>query len=735
MHCASCASLIERTLNENKDIVKINVNYSTEKAIIETKNPEFDFNALNKKIEKYGYKLYKERESSKTNAQSKYKIFSLLFISLFVFGAMMWEIGEKLELSFVPPFPISMELHGWILFALALLVMILGGKQFLLSIGNFFKYRVATMDTLVGIGTTTAFFYSTFILFLPEIATRWGLPMDKYFDVTIVVICFVIFGKYLESKSKEKTGFAIQKLIALQSTTAIVEREEKEIEIPVEQLKVNDIVIVKPGAKIPVDGIITEGFSSINESAITGEPIAVDKTVGDKVIGSTINKQGFIKFRATKVGDETVLANIIKMVEDAQNSKAPIQKLVDKIASVFVPVVLIIALVSFLTWLIIGSFFIPIDEAFKYAILNFIAVLVIACPCALGLATPTAIVVGVGKGAENGILIKNAESFEKLQKIDTIVFDKTGTITNGKPVLTDIIVIHDPDIMDKNQILQIAASIETKSEHPLAMAFLDKAKNLEKYNVEDFKYIEGKGIEARINKSSFILGNKKIIEEYNIDYPSNILENLTKEGKTPVFLARNKKVIAIFGIADTLKDNASKTIKKLQDRGFAIYLLSGDNKNTVEYIANKAGIDNSISEVLPSDKANIIKKLQGEGRVIAMVGDGINDAPALVQSDVGIAMSNGTDIAIDSASFVLLGGDIGKIFKLIFLSKLTMTTIKQNLFWAFIYNIIGIPLAAGVFYPIWGIMLNPVFAGLAMAFSSLSVVTNSLTLKFKNLNN
>ena len=501
-----------------------------------------------------------------------------------------------------------------------------------------------------------------------------------------------------------------------------------EKEIPISDVKIGDIIIVKPGMKIPVDGQITEGRSSIDESMITGESIPVDKRVEDLVVGATINKQGSFKFKATKVGSDTVLAQIIKMVEEAQGSKAPIQAMADKISSIFVPIVLIIAFLTLIIWLIVGSQLIGFSPALSFGLISFVGILVIACPCALGLATPTAIIVGVGKGAQYGILIKNAESLEKLAKVDTIVFDKTGTITKGEPEVTDIVVLDEN--LNHNDILQIAASLENHSEHPLAQAIVKKAKakNINLLEVKNFNSLEGVGVTGEINS--------KIIEIHKPDINDGKVPgiiSLQTQGKTVVIIKLNKKAVGLIALADTLKNEAVEAIKAIHKQGLKTIMLTGDNKLAARYIANLAGIDEVIAEVLPHEKANKIKELQAKGEIVAMAGDGINDAPALVQADVGIAMATGTDVAIESAGITLLSGDIRKIAQAVVLAKSTIMTVKQNLFWAFIYNIIGIPVAAGILYPVWGIMLNPIFAGLAMAGSSVSVVSNSLRLKTKRL--
>jgi P-type Cu+ transporter len=555
---------------------------------------------------------------------------------------------------------------------------------------------------------------------------------QNYYDVTIVVIGFITLGKFLEARSKLKTGEAIEKLLGLQAKNALILRDGKEIELPIDQVMVGDIMLVKPGTKIPLDGIILEGKSSIDESMITGEPIPVDKGPEDTAIGSTINKQGSLQIKVTKVGSDTMLSQIIKMVEGAQGSKAPIERMADQVSAIFVPVVLVLAVVTLILWLLIGSQFMPFSQAFTLGLLSFVGVLVIACPCAMGLATPTAIIVGVGKAAQNGILIKNAESLEKFNGINFVVMDKTGTITKGAPEVTDIQTVTSHS---EREILQLLASLESHSEHPLALAMVEKAKaeKLSLHKVKDFQAIEGKGLKGMIGETEYFAGNLKLVRDLKLQVDEGIITTFASQGKTPVVFMTKNEVVGYIGIADTLKDDAQEAVVELNKQGIKVAMLTGDNRKTAEYIAQQVGIDRVIAEVLPADKASEIKKLQKEGYKVAMVGDGINDAPALATADVGIAMGTGTDVAIESAGITLLGGHISKLPKAVKLARVTMSIIKQNLFWAFFYNVIGIPVAAGVLYPFWGILLNPAIAGAAMGFSSVSVVVNSLRLKTKHI--
>lgn len=760
MHCASCAGTIEKAVSRMPGVNNISVNFGTEKASVEYEPSIVTLTQMSDKIKTFGYEFNLEvipvsaggqchdvegqtnpsKETDRAKQEKlielenqKHKVQFVLPIAIMIFFLMMWEIAANSFLWF-PPFFLPMELYGVILLILSSVVLFWIGKPFLEGIVRFVRFKTANMDTLIGIGTLTAYLYSAFTVLFPTLRNALKLPETNYFDVAIVVIGFVFLGKYLEARSKLKTGEAIEKLMNLQAKTALVERGGKEIEIPIEQVVLDDIVVVKPGGKIPVDGEITNGKSSIDEAMVTGEPMPVDKGPGDKVIGGTINKQGTFKFKATKVGSDTLLANIIKMVEDAQGSKAPIQRIADQISAIFVPVVLIIAVVTLLVWLIVGSQFMPFNEALSYGLLCFVGILVIACPCALGLATPTAIIVGVGKGAENGILIKNAESLEKLHKVNTIVFDKTGTITKGKPELTDIIIPSGTDLMEK-EVLLILASLEKHSEHPLALAVREKAmaENLLLKDVEDFSIIEGKGLEGKIDGKMYYAGNQKLMSDLKLTPDAFLIESLGKQGKTPIVFANEHKILAVIAISDTIKDTSIEAIKQLHKLGIKAVMLTGDNHNTAQYIADQVGIDIVFAEVLPHEKAEKIKELQAQGLVVAMAGDGVNDAPALAQSDVGIAMGTGTDVAIESADITLLAGEISRLPQAIKLSKKTIATIKQNLFWAFIYNVIGIPIAAGILFPFFGILLNPIFAGLAMAFSSVSVVTNSLRLKMLKL--
>jgi Cu2+-exporting ATPase/Cu+-exporting ATPase len=588
------------------------------------------------------------------------------------------------------------------------------------------------MDTLIGLGTSAAFLYSFAIFAFTDLLRPYLNVESTYFDVTIVVITFITLGKYLEARSKIKTGDAIASLLNLSAKTALVLRASQEIEIPVGEVVHGDSIIVKPGAKIPVDGEIMEGSSYIDESMVTGEPMPVQKKIGDAVVAGTINTNGSFTFRATKVGSETLLAQIIKMVEEAQGSRAPIQALADKISAVFVPIVLVLSFVALGAWLAIGTGSLGFAKALSFGLVSFVSILVIACPCALGLATPTAIIVGVGKGAKEGILIKDAATLEKLHKVDTVIVDKTGTITKGKPTLVDI---RNDSKLSEVEFISIIASLESKSEHPIAGAILNysKEKNITVQTVSNFEAIEGKGLKGIVNNLEYFVGNTKLVQDLKLNFDTTLIEQYTAEGKTPVILSTKSEILGFVMVADELKEESKQAIADLHKLGIKVVMLTGDDEKAAKYIASLVGIDDVVAHVLPKDKLEKIKSLQSEGKVVAMAGDGVNDAPALAQADVGIAMGTGTDVAIESAGITLLHGDISKLVKAIKLSKMTMRGIKQNLFWAFFYNIIGIPLASGLFYPIFGWLLNPVFAGFAMAMSSVSVVSNSLRIKAKKL--
>lgn len=741
MHCASCSAIITKTLSRIDGVHRVDVNYATEKAFLDYDNDAVSLAVMNEAIEKFGYRLLVPENSGSGSAECIARALGMsetirftkvvLPLAVFTFFLMMWEIIAKLT-TLVPGIPFSMSLLTPILLIIASFVLATSGRQFMVAVGRFATYRVANMDTLIGIGTLTAYLYSVFIVLFPQIAATLQLPDTTYFDVVIVVIGFVSFGKYLEARSKERTGEAIKKLLDLQAKTATVLREGIQVEVAISEVLLEDILVVKPGGKIPVDGVIVSGESYIDESMISGEPIPIEKHTGDTVIAGTINTSGAFTLRATKIGADTMLAHIIRMVEEAQGSKAPIQALADKISSIFVPVVLGIAVVSFIMWIIFGASAFGFQQALTYGITSFVGVLVIACPCALGLATPTAIIVGVGKGAKEGILIKDATTLELLHKATVVVMDKTGTITRGKPEFDSLIVTSS---LDESSIMTIIASLESTSEHPIAYALMLYAQkhSLTLRAVTSFEAIKGKGVRGVIDNVTYYAGNTALMNDLHVPYDGALIKKSTQEGKTPVILANNHEVLGIVMVADQIKDSSIHAVRKLQDLGIKVVMLTGDDKDTAHYIGGKVGVDEVIAEVLPHDKVATIQKFQQDGNVVAMVGDGVNDAPALASADVGIAMATGTDVAIESAGITLLHGDITKLVKAIKLSKITMRGIRQNLFWAFVYNVVGVPLAAGLFYPLFGWLLNPAFAGLAMAFSSVSVISNSLRIKATSL--
>ncbi|MEK7505040.1 MAG: heavy metal translocating P-type ATPase, partial [Patescibacteria group bacterium] len=738
MHCASCAGIIERTLKKASGVHSIEVNYGTETAKITFDPSQTDLSNLSKKIAPVGYSLVSsDSDLVATNAPNQLKaqklievaemkagVLSALPLALIAVLVMIWEILAQYQVV-AEMSAIFEEFFHHLLPMMATYTLFVVGKPYLLGFYRFLHYGKANMDTLIGLGTITAFLFSFVVTAFAEVLRPFINVDYQYYDVTIVVITFIALGKYLEARSKIKTGDAIEKLLNLQAKTALVIREGKEIEISVNEVKHGDLIVVKPGAKIPVDGVITEGGSFVDESMVTGEPMPAQKKIGDGVVSGTINTSGSFTFQATKVGAETLLAQIVKMVEMAQGSKAPIQALADKISAVFVPIVLVIAFMALGAWLIFGPQYLGFSPALSFGLVSFVGILVIACPCALGLATPTAIIVGVGKGAKEGILIKDAATLEKLHQVTTVVVDKTGTITKGKPTMVEL---QNLSGSTDEEFVSLIASLEKKSEHPIAQAIVNYAqdKNLAIQNTADFENIQGKGLKGSIGGTEYFVGNAKLVNDLNLPFDTAKLNEFTAQGKTPVILMTKEKVLGFVMVADEIKPESVEAVKSLHKLGIKVVMLTGDDEKAAKYIASLVGIDEVVAQVLPADKLKKIQELQAGGQVVAMAGDGVNDAPALAQADVGIAMGTGTDVAIESAGITLLGGDISKLVKAIRLSKITMRGIKQNLFWAFIYNIVGIPLAAGAFYPVFGWLLNPVFAGFAMAMSSVSVVSNSL---------
>lgn len=728
MHCASCVNVLEKALGRVSGVSQANVNLATERATVTYDENICTPKQLESAVAGVGYQAMVEGEEideEKQKLEKQKELINLrnkVSVSLFLGGLILW--GSFPGLVNTAP---SFLKIPWVQLLLAIPVQFWGGWEFYKATIPALKHRLANMDTLVALGTTVAFLFSTFITFFPDIVMNIGMEPMPYFDVSTIVIGLILLGRYFEAKAKAGTSEAIKKLIGLQAKTARVLRDDKEIDIPIDQVEIGDTIRVRPGEKIPADGMITEGESSIDESMLTGESIPVDKTKGDIVVGATMNKSGTFTYKATKVSSDSMLAQIIKLVQEAQGSKAPIQRIADTISSYFVPIVIMLAFATFGVWYIFGG-----PQAFLFALLNTVAVLIIACPCAMGLATPTAIMVGTGIGAEHGILIKDAESLEIAHKVNIIVFDKTGTLTNGKPVVTNIVSVKGQGERVK-EILSIAASLEKGSEHSLAESIVKEAEkqNSKLEKVEKFKAIAGHGVEGLIDGKQVYFGNRKLMEreKVNISLARLNLERLESEGKTVMLLGISGKLAGLIAVADTVKESAKAGIEALHKKGIEVVMITGDNQRTASAIALNLGIKRVLAEVLPDQKEAEIRKIQAEGKVVAMVGDGVNDAPALAAADVGIAMGTGTDVAIEAADITLINKDLQSVASAIELSKKTMRTIKLNLFWAFGYNIILIPVAMGILYPIWGILLNPIFASVAMATSSISVVGNSLLLK------
>jgi len=803
MHCASCKSLIERLVSKLNGVVKVNVNYASEKMFIDydenlvsleqikdavasagsyklisdavgntvlaslpeaEKHEEHEMNMQHDNMEMEATKgtIHDHARMLKAEEYAKLKktVFSVGLGALLFLITMIWSILEKplnlptlmsllgeIELKAVG-FEFKTSMLYILQFILSTPILFIGGKAIYASAFSALKVKAANMDTLIALGTFTAWAFSSLITFFPGALSSVGQASDVYFEAAVFIIFFIMMGRLLEARAKGNANEAIQKLMHLQAKDASVVRDGKEIKIPVEQVVIGDIIVVRPGEKIPVDGKISEGSSAIDESMVTGESIPVDKKEGDKVVGATINKTGSFRFIAEKVGSDTMLAQIIKMVEEAQGSSVPIQKLADKISAVFVPAVIVIAVIAFIFWLVLapgfgflGSEINPV----QFAVFIATTVMIIACPCALGLATPTAIMVGMGKAALNGILIRNAEALELAQKVTTVIFDKTGTLTKGQPEVVNFDMMSGLELKQilkdtevnadkKNIMIGIADAVEQKSEHPLSQAIVKYANTQSGQsgiNVNNFKAIEGRGVEAEVNGTDVLIGNLKLMEEQNVIKCAELGEKAktyAEGGNTVVYMALAKKNVAIFAIADTIKETAAGAIAELHKMGVKSIMLTGDNPKTAESIAKQAGIDKFFAEVLPAEKLKLIKELQEKGEIVAMVGDGINDAPSLAQSNVGIAMGTGTDVAIESGDIVLVKGSLDKVVAALKLSKQTLRIIKQNLGWAFAYNVIGIPVAAGILYPSSGLLLSPIIASAAMAFSSVSVVLNSLRL-------
>ena len=735
MSCATCAKNIEDTISSLDGTEKAIVNFATEKMVVKFDKEKLSVAEIEKKVAEAGYKArleiddlvddQAEKKQQEIDGIWKRFIYSAIFTVPVLYIAMAEMVGLPMLESLSPMG--NPKLFSTVQFILVLPVLYFGRKFFSVGIRAIFR-RKPNMDSLVALGAGAAFLYSVYSTVLAYLGDEHA-AMNLYYESAAVILTLITLGKYFEGVSKSRTTNAISKLVGLVPKTANLIKDGEEHVVAVDEISTGDILLVRPGEKVPLDGVVIEGRSTVDESMLTGESIPVEKDINSKVVGASINKTGVFKMKVTKVGKDTTLSQIIKLVEDAQNSKAPIAKLADKISGVFVPIVIVLALIAGILWYFVG------DASWSFSLKIIIAVLVIACPCALGLATPTAIMVGTGKGAEHGILIKSSEALQLAKEVNTVVFDKTGTLTEGKISVTDIVTFNN---LSEEVLLQLAASVEYLSEHPLGLAIVDEAKNrsLELLEVKDFSSLTGLGISSTVDRKSVLIGNEKLMLENNIVTKDSVekSEKYASEGKTPLFIAVDSELAGIIAVADQIKASSLETVEKLHSLGLEVVMLTGDNKKTAEVIAEQLSIDKVVSEVLPEDKANEIKKLQAQGKKVAMVGDGINDAPALVQAEVGIAVGTGTDVAIDAADIVLMKPDLNSVVNAIVLSKKTITNIKENLFWAFFYNVIGIPFAMGVFYIFGGPLLNPMLAGAAMSFSSISVVLNALRLKRVKLN-
>lgn len=721
MSCAACATRVDKTLNQQEGVSRVSVNYASAMATVEYDPLICSPESLKAAIQEAGYDLVIEKgeeadrevEDAHTAKYKKLKIRTT------------WAILLSLPVAIIGMFFMDMPYANYVMWLLSTPVVFGLGKDFFLNAWKQLKHKSANMDTLVANSTGIAYLFSLFNLFYPDFWLSRGVEPHVYFEASSVIVAFILLGRLLEERAKGNTSTAIRKLIGLQPKTVTIVRENGQLqEIPISEIRMDDVVLVKPGEKIAVDGTVTDGSSFVDESMLSGESLPVEKRVGTHVFAGTINQKGSFRFRAEKVGKDTLLAHIIRMVQDAQGSKAPVQKLVDKIAAVFVPAIMSIALLAFLVWI-----FLDPTNGFTHGLLSAVTVLIIACPCALGLATPTAIMVGIGKGAELGILIKDAESLEIARKVDTIVLDKTGTITEGKPKVTDLIGPVD------SSLTNIFCSLEKLSEHPLAEAVVNYFPN-GSVLIEQFESITGRGVQGRVGGKLYMAGNRSLLEEKRVRIDEGLSEEanrLTSDAKTVIWFADEKQALCLVAIADRIKETSEVAIRELQQMGIEVYMLTGDNESTARAIAGKMGIRHFRAGVLPQDKAAFVRELQRTGKHVAMVGDGINDSAALAQADLSIAMGQGSDIAMDVAKMTIISSDLTKIASAIRLSALTVRTIRQNLFWAFIYNTIGVPIAAGALYPINGFLLNPMIAGAAMAMSSVSVVTNSLRLKGKKI--
>jgi Cu+-exporting ATPase len=729
MTCAACASRIERVLNRSEGVAEANVNFANEKATVVFDPQQTNADAICEVIRDSGYDVRHAPPVGSPDSEQEWEQKER--------DAEVRDIRKKLTVALLFGIPtailgmahVSFPGANWIQFALSTPVVVYSGRQFYTGAWSALKHRAADMNTLVALGTGAAYLYSAVATIAPHMVTMhsaMGHGAPVYFEAAAIIIALLLVGRLLEAKAKARTGDAIRGLIKLEAKTARVVRNGVESDIPVEQVVIGDLILVRPGEKIPVDGVVRSGESAVDEAMLTGESLPVEKRAGDNVFGATINQTGAFQFEATRIGSDTALQRIIRLVQNAQGSKAPIQRLADVVSGIFVPVVLIIAIAAFVGWYDLA----PADVRLQQALVAFVSVLIIACPCALGLATPTAIMVGTGKGAASGILIKGGESLERAHKLTTIVLDKTGTITNGKPEVTDIVTVSS---INEDDLLRVVAAAERSSEHPLGAAVVRAAQSRELAIAQpsQFQSITGRGLEAVVEGRTILVGNTRFMDERAIDATAfqPHADRLARSGKTPLLVAIEGQAAGVIAVADTIKSGSAEAVKSLRDMGLDIVMITGDNQETATAIARQAGIDHLMAEVLPEHKAAEVKRLQAEGKIVAMVGDGINDAPALAQADIGIAIGSGADIAMEASDITLIRSDLRGVVSAIQLSRATMRTIKQNLFFAFAYNVVGIPIAAGIFFPIWHIMLSPMIASAAMALSSVSVVTNSLRLR------
>ncbi|MBG8555788.1 heavy metal translocating P-type ATPase [Hymenobacter guriensis] len=737
MTCASCSNFVEKALSRTPGVKSATVNLASEKATIEFLPGQIDRAGLKAAVEQAGYGVHEANPAVAANVLASDEELEARKAAAYESLKRRFQVAVVLAvivmaLSMLMLWPammsrVSMPVLNYVLLALTLPVLLYSGREFFISAWNGFLHRTASMDTLIAVGTGAAFLYSLAATLIPDWFRQHNIMPEVYYDTTATIIALILLGKVLESRAKSKTSAAIKALMGLQAKTARVVRGSQEIDVPIEQVLVGDEVVVRPGEKVATDGMILTGSSAVDESMLTGESLPVEKKEGDNVFGATLNKTGSFRFRVSKVGAETMLAQIVKLVEEAQGSRAPIQQLADKVSAVFVPVVIMIAIATFLLWFDLA----PEASRVPLALVNFVAVLIIACPCALGLATPTAIMVGTGKGAEHGVLIRNAEALEKAEKVTTVLLDKTGTITRGEPAVTDFVPTNGDT---PAHLLPLLAAVERQSEHPLAEAVVRyaDAQNSAPLTATAFQAYEGRGAGATVDGQVILLGNRRLLSENNVVLSTDTEQaaaQLLSQAKTVLYAAIGGHVAALIGVADTVRESSLAAIQALQADGIEVVMMTGDNQQTAAKVAEQVGIKRFFAEVLPADKASKVKELQAEGRVVAMVGDGINDAPALAQADIGLAMGGGTDVAMEAAGITLMRSDLQGVVTAIDLSRQTMRTIKQNLFFAFIYNTLGIPIAAGLLYPFTGWTLSPMIAAAAMALSSVSVLTNSLRLR------